>query len=87
LPILHKLNERVSSFHDLLKCFLLPLPEFYWPTFFLQVGEKVRGYVPCQMFAGKKKLAAPPLVPLIVSDPFLPSGLDFVGEIHPTSSN
>lgn len=39
------------------------------------------------MFAGKQKLTALPLVPLIVSEPFLQWGLDFVGEIHPTSSN
>jgi len=31
------------------------------------------------MFTGKKKLAALPLVPSIVSAPFLPWGLDFVG--------
>ena len=60
---------------------------FYWPTLFLPVGEKVRGCVPCQMFAGKQKLVALPLVPSIVSGPFLQCGLDFIGEIHPTSSN
>lgn len=59
---------------------------FYWPTLLLQVGAKVRGYVPCQMFASKQKLATLPLVPSIVSQPFLQWGLDFIGEIHPTSS-
>eukprot|EP00253_Pinus_taeda_P001701 PITA_01701 len=39
------------------------------------------------MFVGKQKLAALPLVPSIVSEPFSQWGLDFVGEIHPTSSN
>ena len=39
------------------------------------------------MFTGKQKLVALPLVPSIVSQPFLQWGLDFVGEIHPTSSN
>ena len=39
------------------------------------------------MFAGKQKLAALPLVPSIVSKPFSQWGLDFIGEIHPTSSN
>eukprot|EP00253_Pinus_taeda_P030493 PITA_30493 len=39
------------------------------------------------MFAGKQKLAALPLVPSIISAPFLQWGLDFVGEIHPTLSN
>jgi len=60
---------------------------FYWPTLFLQVGAKVRGCVPCQMFAIKHKLASIPLVPSIVSEPFSQWGLDFIGEIHPTSSN
>ena len=39
------------------------------------------------MFAGKQNLAALPLVPSIVSALFSQWGLDFVGEIHPTSSN
>ena len=60
---------------------------FYWPTLFSQVGAKVRACVLCQMFAGKKKLVALPLVPVVVSTPFLQWGLDFIGEIHPTSSN
>lgn len=44
---------------------------FYWPTLFLQVGAKVRSCVPCQRFASKQKLAALPLIPAIVSTPFL----------------
>jgi len=60
---------------------------FYWPRLLLQVGAKVRGCFPCQMFAGKQKLAALPLVPSIVSTSFSQWGLYFVGEIHPTSSN
>lgn len=60
---------------------------FYWPTLFLQVGEKVRSCVPCQMFAGKQKLAALPLIPIIISTPFLQWGLYFIGEIHSTSNN
>jgi len=54
---------------------------------FLQVGTTVRGCVTCQKFAGKQKLATLPLVPSIVSAPFSQWGLNFVGKIHPTSSN
>ena len=36
---------------------------FYWPTLFAQVGEKVRSYTQCQMFAGMQRLATFPLVP------------------------
>eukprot|EP00253_Pinus_taeda_P024357 PITA_24357 len=43
--------------------------------------------MPYQTFAGKQKLAAISLIPTIVSTPFLQWGLDFIGEIHPTSSN
>lgn len=43
---------------------------FYWPTLFLQVGAKVGGCAPCQMFVGKQKLVALPLVQSIVSAPF-----------------
>jgi len=39
------------------------------------------------MFDSKKKLVALPLVPSIIPTPFLQWGLDFIGEIHPTSSN
>lgn len=39
------------------------------------------------MFVGKKKLVGIPLIPTIVSAPFLQWGLEFIGEIHPTSSN
>ena len=59
----------------------------YWPTLFSQVGSKVRACVPCQMFAGKQKLATLPLVPVVVSAPFLQWGLDFIGEIQIASSN
>lgn len=60
---------------------------FYWPTLFAQVGENVRGCTQCQMFVGKQKLALLPLVPVLVSGPFLQQGLDFIREIHPASSN
>jgi len=39
------------------------------------------------MFVGKQKIVALPQVPSIISAPSLQWGLDFVGDIHPTSSN
>ncbi|MCY6525035.1 hypothetical protein, partial [Actinobacillus pleuropneumoniae] len=50
---------------------------------FAQVGAKVRSCTQFQMFAGKQRLATLPLV----QTPFLQWGLDFIGEIHPASSN
>ena len=60
---------------------------FYWPTLFKEVGARVRSCTQCQIFAGKQKLSALPLVPVLVQAPFLQWGLDFIGEIHPQSSN
>jgi hypothetical protein len=41
---------------------------------------------PCQIFAGKQKLPALPLVPVKTEAPFQQWGLDFIGEINPHSS-
>ena len=55
--------------------------------FFSQVGEKVRSRIPCQLFDGKQRLETLPLVPVLIESPFLQWGLDFIGEIVPTSNN
>ena len=60
---------------------------FYWPKLFAQVGAKVRICIPCQIFAGKQRLASLPLVPVSIEAPFLQWGLDFIGEIVPYSIN
>eukprot|EP00253_Pinus_taeda_P024455 PITA_24455 len=39
----------------------------------------------CQIFQGKRKLQPLPLKPIEVSAPFQQWGLDFIGEIHPSS--
>jgi transposase InsO family protein len=40
----------------------------------------------CQIFQGKRKLLPLPLQPISVQAPFQQWGLDFIGEIHPSSS-
>ena len=40
----------------------------------------------CQIFEGKKKLLPLPLKPISTEIPFQQWGLDFIGEIHPSSS-
>lgn len=60
---------------------------FYWLKLFSHVGEKVRSCIPCQIFAGKQRLVTLPLVTISVEAPFLQRGLDFIGEIIPSSSN
>jgi hypothetical protein len=50
------------------------------------VNAKVRACNPCQLFAGKQKIPALPLVPVKAEASFQQWGLDFIGEINPHSS-
>jgi hypothetical protein len=59
---------------------------FYWPTLFVDVHNKVTSCHKCQVFKGKKKLLPLPMKPISVEAPFQQWGLDFIGEIHPSSS-
>jgi hypothetical protein len=59
---------------------------YYWPTLFTDVCRKVRAYIKCQNFSGKMELKYLPLKLVVASRPFQQWGLDFIGEIHPTSS-
>eukprot|EP00253_Pinus_taeda_P005916 PITA_05916 len=59
---------------------------YYWPTLFADVYKTVTSYHECQIFQGRRKLQPLPLKPVKVSAPFQQWGLDFIGEIHPTSS-
>eukprot|EP00253_Pinus_taeda_P018409 PITA_18409 len=43
-------------------------------------------YHECQIFQGKRKLQPLPLKPIEVTAPFQQWGLDFISEIHPSSS-
>jgi hypothetical protein len=58
---------------------------YYWPKLFSDVNAKVRACYSCQIFAGKQKLPALPLVPVKTEAPFQQWGLDFIGEINPHS--
>ena len=59
---------------------------FYWPTMFSNVLKKVSSCHKCQIFEGKKKLLPLSLNPISVEAPFQQWGLDFIGEINPSSS-
>jgi hypothetical protein len=59
---------------------------YYWPKLFTDVNTKVRTCNPCQLFTGKQKILALPLVPVKTEALFQQWGLDFIGEIHPHSS-
>jgi hypothetical protein len=53
----------------------------------LLILTDVRSCQSCQYFAGKQKLPAQPLKPVVVEAPFQQWGLDFIGEFKDNSSN
>ena len=59
---------------------------YYWPTLFSDVKNFTTSCHKCQIFEGKRKLLPLPLRPIATERPFQQWGLDFIGEIHPSSS-
>eukprot|EP00253_Pinus_taeda_P021597 PITA_21597 len=59
---------------------------YYCPSLFSDVYKAVKNCHECQIFEGKQKLQPLPLKPIEISAPFQHWGLDFIREIHPTSS-
>lgn len=59
---------------------------YYWPSLFSYVKAFTASCHKCQIFEGKRKLLPLPLKPISTEKPFQQWGLDFVGEIHPSSS-
>eukprot|EP00253_Pinus_taeda_P010900 PITA_10900 len=59
---------------------------YYWPSLFENVKKFVVSCHKCQIFEGKRKLITFPLKPISTEKPFQQWGLDFIGEIHPSSS-
>lgn len=53
---------------------------------FKDADEWVKRCDACQQFKGRVQLAALPLKPVIIEEPFQQWGLDFIGPIHPHSS-
>eukprot|EP00253_Pinus_taeda_P003813 PITA_03813 len=60
---------------------------YYWQTLFVDVYKMVKSCHKCHIFEGKQKLQPLPLKPIEVSAHFQQWGLDFIGEIHPASSD
>eukprot|EP00253_Pinus_taeda_P005641 PITA_05641 len=59
---------------------------FYWPSLFADVKKFAVSCHKCQVFEGKRKILPLPLKPISTEKPFQQWGLDFIGEIHPSSS-
>lgn len=60
---------------------------FYWPTLFSYVHKRVTSCHQFQIFEGKRKMLPLALKPISVEFLFQQWGLDFIGEIHPSSSS
>eukprot|EP00253_Pinus_taeda_P006400 PITA_06400 len=59
---------------------------YYWPTVFSYVKKFTTLCHKCQVFEGKRQLLPLPLRPISTERPFQQWGLDFIGEINPSSS-
>eukprot|EP00253_Pinus_taeda_P029148 PITA_29148 len=59
---------------------------YYWPSLFVDVKKFVVSCHKCQIFEGKRKSLPLPLKTISTEKPFQKWGLDFIGEIHPSSS-
>lgn len=59
---------------------------YYQLTLFFDVYKTAMSCHECQVFQGKRKFLPLPLKPVEVNAPFQQWGLDFIEEIHPTSS-
>jgi hypothetical protein len=59
---------------------------FYWPNIFSDVYKEVSICHEYHIFDGKRKLLPFPLKPTFVGAPFNKWGLDFIRDMHPTSS-
>ena len=59
---------------------------YYWPCLFTDVFSYVKTCDKCQRFTRKQQLKSLPLNPIVVTGAFQQWRLEFIGEIHPSSS-
>jgi hypothetical protein len=59
---------------------------FYWPNMIADCFKYYKGCQVCQKFGDLQLILAAELHPIIKLWPFRGCGLDFIGEIHPSSS-
>lgn len=85
--VLHEFHEGSAGGHLSLRSTALKIMKggYYWPSLFKDAHSWVRKCKECAIFAVKEKLAALPLQPIQVEQPFMKWGLDFIGVINPPS--
>jgi hypothetical protein len=64
----------------------LKRPGLYWPTMVEDCIQYKRGCEACQQFGDVQTVPVSMLDPIVKTWPFRGQGLDFIGEVHPTSS-
>jgi hypothetical protein len=65
---------------------LLQRSGFYWPNMIADCFKYYKGCQVCQKFGDLQLVTTDELHPIIKPWPFRGWGLDFIGEIHPSSS-
>ena len=58
---------------------------FYWPSMLSDIYKEVASCHKCKIFEGNRKLLPLSLKPIFVEAHFQQRGLDFIGEINPSS--
>jgi hypothetical protein len=83
-----KVHEGICGTHQsaLKMKWLLRRSGFYWPNMIADCFKYYKGYPVCQKFGDLQLVPAAELHPIIKPWPFRGWGLDFIGEIHPSSS-
>ena len=83
-----EVHEGVCGTHQsaLKMKWLLRRAGFYWPTMIADCFKYYKGCQVCQRFGDIQMVPVAKLHPIIKPWPFRGWGLDFIGEIHPSSS-
>jgi len=83
-----KVHEDICGTHQsaLKMKWLLKSAGFYWPTMIADCFKYYKGSQVCQKSGDIQMVHAAKLHPIIKPWPFRGWGLDFIGEVHPSSS-
>ena len=70
--LLRTLHDGVCGGHfsSIVTAFKILRSGYYWPGMFKDAYHWVSNYEKCQLFTGKPQLAALPLKPMIIEEPF-----------------
>ena len=85
----NKIKKFLEQFHDIgghfspnTTAYKIMRVGYYWHNLFSHAHAWVRKCKQCALFFGKERLVALPLCPILINQPFLKWGNDFVGPIN-----